>query len=507
MRRLDPIRLEALHDAAATRAIEQALAATLPPHTLMAHAGESVARLAKALHPHARRIWIACGPGNNGGDGLVAAVHLHEWIAERGGELVVTLDAEPAHLPADAAWALARAQAAGVRVRADPPADADLVIDALLGLGGRRATDGPLAPRLKAVMSHPGPVLAVDLPSGLDPDSGHHALADTRPAADLGPRHTLSLLTLKTGLFTAHGRDMSGEVWFDDLAAGDTTASATAWWGGFGMLPDTKQRDPHAGHKGRYGDVGVLGGQLPGTLGIAMGGAALLAARAALHAGAGRVFVALVGDGQVPALDPLQPELMFRSPARLLEGLPDKGLTLVAGCGGGDAMRAWLPRCLNAVHRLVLDADALNAVAQDTALQSLLNARASRGAITVLTPHPLEAARLLGTSTASVMADRLGHAQALAQRHHAVVALKGSGTVVASPGQLPWINASGNARLASAGTGDVLAGLIGAALARGDREAWAATCAAVAHHGLLADAWPPDRAVTAGALALAVRPF
>jgi hydroxyethylthiazole kinase-like uncharacterized protein yjeF len=219
------------------------------------------------------------------------------------------------------------------------------------------------------------------------------------------------------------------------------------------------------------------------------------------------VFVGLVGDGQVPPLDPLQPELMFRSPARLLDGLPDQSLTLVAGCGGGDAMRAWLPRCLNAAHRLVLDADALNAVAHDSALQSLLNARASRGAITVLTPHPLEAARLLGTSTASVMADRLGHAQSLAQRHRAVVALKGSGTVVAAPGQLSWINASGNARLASVGTGDVLAGLIGAGLARGDRDAWSATCAAVAHHGLLADTWPATRALTADALARAARPF
>lgn len=507
MRRLDPTRLEALHDAAATRTIEQALAATLPPHALMARAGASVARLAKALHPHARRIWIACGPGNNGGDGLVAAVHLLEWVTARGGEVVVTLDADPVRLPVDAAWALERAQAVGVTIDAEPPADADLVIDALLGLGGRQVADGPLAQSLQAVLVHPGPVLAVDLPSGLDADSGHHALADARPTAAIGPRHTLSLLTLKPGLFTAHGRDLAGEVWFDDLAAGDTTASACAWWGGFELAPDVKLRDAHVGHKGRYGDVGILGGQLPGAQGVAMGGAALLAARAALHAGAGRVFVGLVGDGEVPPLNPLQPELMFRAPARLLDGLPDQGTTLVAGCGGGEAIRSWLPRCLNAVHRLVLDADALNAVAQDPALQSLLHARASRGAITVLTPHPLEAARLLGSSTASVMADRLGHAQALAQRHRVVVALKGSGTVVAAPGRLPWINASGNARLASAGTGDVLAGLIGAALARGDRDAWSATCAAVAHHGLLADAWPPDRALTAGALALAARPF
>jgi ADP-dependent NAD(P)H-hydrate dehydratase / NAD(P)H-hydrate epimerase len=507
MRRLDPTRLEALHDAGATRAIEQALAAPLPPHTLMARAGESVARLARALYPHARCIWVACGPGNNGGDGLVAAIHLSKWMLARGGTLVVTLDAEPSRMPADAAWALAFAQTAGVLVAPEPPPDADLVVDALLGLGARAGPDGPLTPRLRAVLNHPAPVLAVDLPSGLDADSGHHALAEARSAAPRGPRHTLSLLTLKPGLFTALGRDMAGEVWFDDLRAGDTSASATATWGGFGAQPDVKRLDPHAGHKGCYGDVGVLGGQLPGTQGIAMAGAAVLAARAALHAGAGRVFVALVGDDPVPPLDPMQPELMFRSPARLQQALSDQPLTVVAGCGGGDAVRTWLPHCLDHAQRLVLDADALNAVAQDTALQSLLDARAARGSITVLTPHPLEAARLLGSSTADVMADRLGQAQALAQRHRAIVVLKGSGTVVAAPGRLPWINASGNPRLASAGTGDVLAGLICAALARGERDAWTATCAAVAHHGCLADAWPANQALTADALARAARPF
>lgn len=507
MRRLDPARREPLHDVGATRAIEQALSATLPPHTLMSRAGESVARIARALHPHARCIWVACGPGNNGGDGLVAAVHLLEWMAARGGKLAVTLDADPSRLPDDAAWALALAQAAGVQIVPEPPADVDLVIDALLGLGARGgAPQGPLGARLQAVLGHPAPVLAVDLPSGLDADSGRPPWDALRQAGHC-PRHTLSLLTLKPGLFTAHGRDLAGEVWFDDLQAGDTAGSATAWWGGFGVLPDVKLHAPHTGHKGRYGDVGVLGGQLPGARGIAMGGAAVLAGSGALHAGAGRVFVAFVGHDQVPPLDPMQPELMFRSPARLLEAVADQALTLVAGCGGGDAIGTWLPNCLTAAHRLVLDADALNAVAQSPALQALLNARAARGAITVLTPHPLEAARMLGTDTADVMANRLGQANALAHRHGAVVVLKGSGTVVAAPGQLPWVNASGNARLATAGTGDVLAGLIGAALSRGDRDAWTATCAAVAHHGQLADAWSSDRALTAGELARAARPF
>ncbi|MBL0944314.1 MAG: NAD(P)H-hydrate dehydratase [Hydrogenophaga sp.] len=503
MRRVVPTHLEALHGAAATRAIEQALAARQPPHALMARAGLAVARLATALAPHARRIWIACGPGNNGGDGLIAATHLQAWARTSGCELVLTLDADPGRQPPDAAWALEQVRAAGLPIASDAPADADLVIDALLGLGARPVADGPLAARLAAVRQQTAPVLAVDLPSGLNADTGDIP----EPGPVRGPRHTLSLLTLKPGLFTAHGRDLAGEVWFDDLGAGDASDQATAWWGGFEDGPDTRIGDAHAGHKGRYGDVGVLGGQLPGEAGVAMGGAAVLAATAALHAGAGRVLVALVGDGPVPALNVVQPELMFRSPLRLLDALNEDGLTVVAGCGGGDAIRAVLPRCLHGARRLVLDADALNAVATDTVLQGFVNARSHRGWVTVLTPHPLEAARLLGTTTAAVMADRLGHAQALSQRHHAVVALKGSGTVVAAPGQLPWINACGNARLASAGTGDVLAGLIGAALARNDRDPYSATCAAVAHHGALADHWPAHRALTAQALAQAARPF
>jgi hydroxyethylthiazole kinase-like uncharacterized protein yjeF len=503
MRRLDPTRPEVLHDAPTTRAIEQALATSLPAHTLMDRAGQAVARLTTALYPQARHIWVACGPGNNGGDGLIAAIHLQRWASVRGARVVVTHDGDPKRLPADAAWALSRAEAAGVAFSTATPAEADLVIDALLGLGGRPDAGSALAQRLTAVHQHRAPVLAVDLPSGLDPDTGH-----TPHAALPGtPRHTLSLLTLKPGLFTAQGRDAAGEVWFDDLDAGNTADRATAHWGGFAAAADAKAGAAHASHKGLYGDVAVLGGQLPGDQGIAMAGAAVLAATAALQAGAGRVFVALVGDGPVPAWDVQQPELMFRSPARLLDDLPQQQPTLVAGCGGGESVRAWLPRCLSTLHRLVLDADALNAIAQDPALQFLLNARATRGWVTVLTPHPLEAARLLGVRTDAVMADRLGHAEALARRHRAIVVLKGSGTVVAAPGQLPWINATGHARLATAGTGDVLAGLIGAALARGDRDAFSASCAAVAHHGALADAWPLDRSLTAGALARAARPF
>jgi hydroxyethylthiazole kinase-like uncharacterized protein yjeF len=234
-----------------------------------------------------------------------------------------------------------------------------------------------------------------------------------------------------------------------------------------------------------------------------MTGAALLAARAALHAGAGRVFVALldadIADHRM-TVDPVQPELMFRS----LETLPLREQTVVCGCGGGEAVRHVLPQVLSQALRLVLDADALNAIAVDTSLQTLLIARSKRGSkhqiTTVLTPHPLEAARLLGMSTAQVQADRMAAAQTLADRFACVVVLKGAGSVIAALGVIPHINASGNAKLATAGTGDVLAGIVGAVLAGGE-AAFTAACIATYRHGAAADQWPADQTLTASALA------
>jgi hydroxyethylthiazole kinase-like uncharacterized protein yjeF len=161
-------------------------------------------------------------------------------------------------------------------------------------------------------------------------------------------------------------------------------------------------------------------------------------------------------------------------------------MTLVAGCGGGLAMADHLPALLRKARRLVLDADALNRIAESPDLQASLRRRP--GASTVLTPHPLEAARLLSVPVAGIQADRLGAAQAMAERFQCVVVLKGSGSIIAAPGQTARINPTGNARLATAGTGDVLAGLLGACLANG-MPALDAACAAVYRHGLAADLW------------------
>jgi hydroxyethylthiazole kinase-like uncharacterized protein yjeF len=175
-------------------------------------------------------------------------------------------------------------------------------------------------------------------------------------------------------------------------------------------------------------------------------------------------------------------------------------MTVACGCGGGDAVHAALPKVISTAKSLVLDADALNAIAADAQLQSLLIARGRRGRPTVITPHPLEAARLLGRSTGDVQSDRLAAARALAERFGCVAVLKGSGTVIAAPERVPHINPTGNARLATAGTGDVLAGLIAARLASSG-DAFEAACGAVFDHGLAADCWPAGRPLTASALA------
>ena len=497
-----------LFDVAATRRLEQAAAADLPPHTLMQRAGLAVAQLALAIRPHARTVWVACGPGNNGGDGFEAAMHLKRW----GGHPVATWLGNEATLPDDARASLERARAAGVPFAHEPPRDLgpqDLCIDALLGIGATRAPEGRMAQWLLRMDQGPAALLAVDVPTGLDTDTGawqravdtisiaNNADPDSAgdpfdPPSSAPERHTLTLLTVKPGLFTGQGRDACGTLWFDDLGVhSDDGVPPTAMLCG---APAASPR-PHASHKGSFGDVAVIGGVSDAPLGASMAGAALLAASAALHAGAGRVYVGLLGDGG-PTLDVAQPELMFRRP----DELPLDAMTVVCGCGGGDAVRDALPAVLQAAPRLVLDADALNAIAQDTALHAALTARAARGQATVLTPHPLEAARLLATDTRHVQADRLRAAQTLATRFACVTVLKGSGSVIAAPDELPRINATGNARLATPGSGDVLAGLTGARMA-GGMPPFDAACAAVYHHGQIADGWPADRALTASALA------
>jgi len=468
-----------LHSVAQTRQIEGNAQAGLPPNELMQRAGLAVARLALATAPHAQRIWLACGPGNNGGDGVEAAVQL----LRLGKSPVVSWLGHIDTMPADTAAAYQRAVTAGVCFVTEPDGDFDLCIDALLGIGARPTEpQGRMAVWMHRLNTAAAPVLAVDIPSGLNADTG--AVTQLHVKAS----HTLSLLTLKPGLFTAQGRDASGTVWLDDLGLPPNDIDNIAASARLLPCPIQSPRR-HGSHKGTYGDVAIVGGA-PG-----MTGAALLAASAALHAGAGRVYVGLLARDALQ-VNEQQPELMFRA----LDDFYFSQATLVCGCGGGAAIHHCLSKLISSDVPVVIDADAINAIGTDTALQSLLSLRGMHKLSTVLTPHPLEAARLLNCSAAEVQHDRLKAAQTLSQKFACTLVLKGSGTVIAAPGELAMVNPTGNARLATAGTGDVLAGMIGAYLA-GGASAFAAACHAVYRHGQIADDWPANLAFTAGHLA------
>jgi len=229
--------------------------------------------------------------------------------------------------------------------------------------------------------------------------------------------------------------------------------------------------------------------------GLGMTGAAVLATQAALHGGAGRVMLSLLGASCENGAAP--PDVMQR-PFEQLD-LPE--LTVVAGCGGGQAIQSVLGDILRQSARLVLDADGLNAVAQNADWRALLRQRGDTpNQQTVITPHPLEAGRLLGCSAQDVQHNRLQAAHTLSEDLQCTVILKGSGSVIASPSAAPCINTSGNGRLGIGGTGDVLAGLTGSLLAQG-QTAHAAACTAAWLHGAAADRWPFDETLTASRLA------
>ncbi|MFT7774534.1 NAD(P)H-hydrate dehydratase [Roseateles sp.] len=416
-----------LFDVAASRRIEARALVRSPD--LMERAGLAIAKLALALRRGEGPVWVACGPGNNGGDGRVAA----RWLGLHG---------TPVHIGHDA------------------PQHPAIVIDALLGLGLNRAPAASLRAAMAAMQTCGAPILAVDLPSGLLADTG-------QPAGGHAVRanHTLALLTLKPGLFTGEGRAHCGRIWFDDLGIAPDEPPTADLLG----PPPQPGRSPTS-HKGSHGQVLVVGGA-PG-----MQGAARLAARAALASGAGRVYVDLLGRLATEPADPGRPELMCGMPDELPQAVG------VIGCGAGPGIASALPTLLPQLPRAVIDADALNAIASDAGLQVLLRGRPPGS--TLLTPHPLEAARLLGRDIASLQDDRLAAARELAARFACSVVLKGSGTIVASPGQRLAVCASGGPALATAGSGDVLAGWLGGLWAQQPTAgAHAIACAGVDAHG------------------------
>ncbi len=461
---------QALYRAADLRRIEQAAA----KQPLMQRAGRAAADLALQLCGNrAGAILVLAGPGNNGGDALEAA----RWLHAQRFDVHTVLVVDARRLPPEAAAAYQRFADAGLCAHAQIRQGVrwSLVIDGLFGLGLSRAVAEPYATVITAAnqlaAACPCPVLALDCPSGLDADTGQ------RRGATMCASHTISFIAGKPGLFTGDGPDYCGAVSIADLGLdAPSMVPANGWLIGMDGFRAHLRPRKHNSHKGSYGHVGVLGGA-PGMV-----GAALLTARAALRLGGGRVHVGLL-DGHAPTFDALQPELMLCAPPHLLTAHLN---VLACGPGMGTAPQALelLRQACAQDTALVLDADALNLLAAHSDVQ---NAVAARHAPTLLTPHPAEAARLLGSSVADVQNDRVAAAQQIAKRLHAQVALKGCGTVVALPDGRWWINTSGNPGLATAGSGDVLTGMVSALLAQG-WPADAALRAGVHLHGCAADA-------------------
>ena len=441
----------------------------------MDRAGRAIARAAQRLvRDDGGAILVVAGPGNNGGDAWVAAAHLRESL-----QRVVVLDITGA-TPKAAEARAARSEfqgRGGVIVREWPESiEPSLVVDGLVGIGLVRDVQPPMADLILRINRVAAPVLAIDVPSGLDAHTGA-----VRGVA-VNATRTLTFIAHKLGLHTGDGLDHCGVVELDDLGAADPALveSRGVLLTAASVRPLLNRRRRNA-HKGDFGTVAIIGGNR------GMVGAALLAARAALHTGAGKVVVGLLAADVLP-VDPMHPELMLRSVDDAFGAD-----VLVVGPGAGRSPsstsvsmfeRQTLPAAVAAAKPLVLDADALNTIAYNDALQKSVTARA---APTILTPHPAEAARLLGKTTAEVQADRLASAMAIATRYRAQVVLKGAGSICAFPDGRWSVNATGNAGLASGGTGDVLAGIIGALLAQG-YAADTALQVAVCLHGAAADA-------------------
>jgi hydroxyethylthiazole kinase-like uncharacterized protein yjeF len=468
--------MTALYSLADIRAIEHAAIGKLPAGTLMQRAGLSAANLVLTLltqPPEECKILVLAGPGNNGGDALETAANLCHSVAN----VSILSFADPARQSPDAQQAWARAQQNGAYFEDTAGAGEllaqswSLVIDGLFGIGLARPVTGSLHDLIALLNRHDCPVLALDIPSGLDADTGNVVGPD---GIAVRASHTITFIADKPGLHTADGRDYAGEI---SIAALDIDPQLfplpQAQLTHVPMFAGALRRRLQNSHKGSYGDVAIVGG------GHGTAGAAILAARAAAKSGAGRTFAVFLDAP--PAYDSGQPELMCR-PA---QDFDFSKATLVVGPGLGVSRAAHdlLARTLNARAPLVLDADALNLIAGEPGLQHKL---AGRSDASLLTPHPLEAARLLATSSAAIQSDRLAAARKLARRFNAIVILKGSGSVIARPDGHVAINPTGNPALATAGTGDVLAGICGALLAQ-DWPAWEAALAAVWLHGSAAD--------------------
>ena len=393
----------------------------VPEPELMRRAAVAATELAVSLMSEkAKDVLVLAGPGNNGGDARVMAKLLEERFFR------VSVASKRDEVP-DKPWGL--------------------VVDGLFGIGLAREVAGDHAALVDYANAQRCPVLALDIPSGVHSDSGR-VLGRAVHAT-----HTITFIALKPGLLTLDGPDHCGAIEVADLGLQNLMAPS-AWVAEPGLFKDLLKPRPRNFHKGLAGSVGILGGA------AGMTGAALLAARAALKMGAGRVYVGLLEESI--SVDPQNPELMLRHPDDAL-GQDLDALVVGPGLGQGERAETLVGAALASDLPCVLDADALNLLSEN---EELRHACARRSAETLLTPHPAEAARLLAITTADVQADRVKAARILAENLRAHVVLKGAGSILVARDAHWFVNTSGNPGMASAGMGDVLAGMLGALLAQ-----------------------------------------
>jgi ADP-dependent NAD(P)H-hydrate dehydratase / NAD(P)H-hydrate epimerase len=444
---------------------------------LMENAGRAVAQEVAGRFPDQETVVVLCGPGNNGGDGFVAARHL----MERGYKVRLGFDGDATRLPKDAAAMAKRFAGSHEPLRPEILAGADVVVDALFGAGLARPVEGKLAALIESVNASGIPVVAVDVPSGIDGSTGEVRGVAVRAAA------TITFFRLKPGHFLLPGRTHCGEIRLADIGipagvlatiAPKTFANEPALW--LARFPWPRDES----HKYARGHAVVVSGPLYST------GAARLAARGALRAGAGLVTVAsprdalAVNSAQLTAIMVREAD-DARGLNALLADRRKNAVLIGPGVGVGERTRELVLAALGSEAAVVLDADAITSFGDDP--PSLFTRIAGRAAPVVLTPHDGEFARLFADLTGL---PKLERARKAAARSGAVIALKGADTVVAAPDQLASINATTSPWLATAGTGDVLGGMVLGLVAQG-MPAFLGTSAAVWLHGAAAKVFGP----------------
>lgn len=436
----------------------------IPSQTLMERAGAAAFRLLRAQWPQAQRIGVVCGPGNNGGDGFVLA----RLAQEIGLNVKVLAIGDQARLRGAAREAADALRAAGVEAASYTGgvlSGYEVVVDALLGTGLDRAVEGLPRAAIEAMNASGVPVLALDIPSGLDADTGRMRGAAVH--ADL----TVSFIGLKQGLFTADGPDCCGRVHYSSLgvpAQVFARVEAASSRFSYQILAHRLKPRGRGAHKGQHGHVLIIGGD------HGMNGAVLLAGKAALRTGAGLVSIA-TRSAHAAQLSLAQPELMCHGveDAAALQPLIERATVIAVGpgMGGSPWARALLGRVLEQSRPLVVDADALNLLAQDP----------MRRDDWVLTPHPGEAARLLGGTATQVQDDRFQAVARLQARYGGTVILKGAGTLVCGPDGAIGLCHGGNPGMAGGGMGDLLTGVVAGLIAEGMGIAEAARFATAVH--------------------------